>query len=335
MSFWIFFLASFLSIANACSDYCSVKAEEVDLTSISSQKDAKFLSLEELSNRYDAFLLDAYGVFWGSSEVGVFLGAADAMAYLVNQGKYVGILSNSTLPAVKEKEKLRKHGLYEGIHYHFLLTSGEVAKDLFLCESLPFSTPRNTYWLFGSIHPHFGSHRQIFEGTKYQEVDNLKDADFIYISIPHIDGVDQEDPEIFRSMVQSVRQDLPILSVNPDRFAMEGSPPRPVVRQGSIAQMFVEQQADVYLVGKPSRIIYEAALQYFPVDIPKEKILMIGDTPETDIRGAHGVGLDAALVTKTGVMANLLEKEGEAAVIHQLPLDDRPDFLLERLNIGL
>jgi hypothetical protein len=53
----------------------------------------------------------------------------------------------------------------------------------------------------------------------------------------------------------------------------------------------------------------------------------------TDIRGAHGAGLDAALVTKTGVIANLLEKEGVASVIDDLPFNDKPDFLLESLGL--
>lgn len=290
-------------------------------------------SLEELSSRYDAFLLDAYGVFWGSSEIGVFPGAAAAMEYLVSQGKHVGILSNSTQLAAKEKEKLKKHGLYEGVHYHFLLTSGEVAKELLLEQSLPFSTPNRTYWVFGSPHPRFGSHLQLFEGTEYQETKNLREADFIYISIPHVEGVDQENPEVFRNLVQAIGTEFPVICVNPDRFALEGSPPRSVVRQGSIAQMFVEQQAPVYLMGKPSKIIYEAALQLFPSHVSRERIVMIGDTPETDIRGAHGAGLDAALVTKTGVMANLLEKEGVASVIDGLPFDDKPEFLLERLGL--
>ena len=87
--------------------------------------EAKYISLEDLASQYDAFFLDAYGVFWGSSEVGVLPGAAEAMAYLVSQGKIVVILSNSTQPASKEKEKLRKHNLFEDIHYHFLLTSGK------------------------------------------------------------------------------------------------------------------------------------------------------------------------------------------------------------------
>jgi PBP4 family serine-type D-alanyl-D-alanine carboxypeptidase len=287
-------------------------------------------SLESLAARYDGFLLDAYGVFWGSSEVGVLPGAAEAMAYLVSQGKYVGILSNSSQLAAKEKEKVKRYGLYEGVHYHFFLTSGEVAKELFSQESLPFPTPRHTYWLFGTPHPRAGS-QQMFEGTKYRETKDLEEADFIHISVPHIDGVDQEDPEVFRDSVAAALSGIPVLCVNPDRFANEGSPPRPVVRQGSIAAMFAEQGASVYWMGKPFNMIYEAALAKFPQEISRNKILMIGDTPETDIRGAHGVGLDAALVTKTGVMTAPFEKEGLAPVIERLPESDKPEFLLERL----
>jgi ribonucleotide monophosphatase NagD (HAD superfamily) len=182
------------------------------------------------------------------------------------------------------------------------------------------------------VHPRFGSHHQIFEGTNYKEVSSFEEADFIYISIPHIDGVDQEDPEVFREKVRSVQQQIPVLCVNPDRFATEGAPPRPVVRQGSIAQMFAEEKKDVYLIGKPSKVIFEAALKYIPEMIPKEKIVMIGDTPETDIRGAHGAGLDAVLVTETGIMAHRFAKKEEAKVVASLPQRDRPDFFMNRLN---
>ncbi len=329
---WVFVFTSILLIINKA--YPDQAPEVgVDFKKNTECTQAINLSLEELSSHYDAFLLDAYGVFWGSSELGVLPGAADAMAYLVAQGKHVGILSNSTQPTTKEEEKLKNHGLCKGIHYHFILTSGEVAKSLLLQGALPFPTPRDTYWLFGSIHPRFGSHHQLFEGTKYREVENLDDADFVYISIPHIDGVDQEDPEVFRDKVQAVNKLIPVLCVNPDRVAMEGLPLRPVVRQGSIAQMLTEEQAPVYLIGKPSTIIYDAALQKFPQNIQRNRILMIGDTPETDIRGAHGAGLDAALVTKTGIMTTLLEKEGIAQVVDRLPSSDKPEFLIERLSL--
>ena len=188
--------------------------------------------------------------------------------------------------------------------------------------------------LFGSPHPRFGTHLQLFEGTKYRETKDLKEADFIYISIPHNDGIDQVDPEVFRNAVEAIGMVVPVLCVNPDRFALEGSPPRPVVRQGSIAQMFAEKQTPVYLMGKPSKIIYERALQQFPPHLSKKSIVMIGDTPETDIRGAHRMGLTAVLVTKTGVMANLIKKEGVTPVIGNLPLNDKPEFLLERLGLN-
>ncbi len=198
MFHWISFLALLLgTVGEVCPDQ-STKSASIDLSAYQRTQEIQTLSIEELSSRYDAFLLDAYGVFWGSSEVGVFPGAADAMKYLVGQGKYVGILSNSTQLTSKEKEKLRKHGLEQGVHYHFILTSGEVARELLQQATLPFSTPRYTYWVFGAIHPRFGSHAQLFEGTKYQETKNLEEADFIYISIPHIDGADQQDPEVFR-----------------------------------------------------------------------------------------------------------------------------------------
>jgi HAD superfamily hydrolase (TIGR01459 family) len=296
-----------------------------------SQNIAQTLSLEELASRYDAFLLDAYGVFWGSSEIGVYPGAAEAMKYLVDQGKYVGILSNSTQLASKEKEKLSKHGLQERTHFHFLLTSGEVARECFQEETLPFSTPRYTYWVFGGAHPRFSSHTQLFEGTKYQETPLCEEADFIYIAIPHINGVDQENPEVFRHAVQALPKQIPALCVNPDRFAMEGAPPRPVVRQGSIAALLREEQVSVYFIGKPSKTVFAAALRRLPPHIAKEKILMVGDTPETDIRGANHIGLDAALITKTGILANLLQEKGEG-ILHQLPSSDRPQFLLEYLR---
>nr|MBP7075272.1 hypothetical protein [Rhabdochlamydiaceae bacterium] len=83
---WVFFFTSILLIINkAYPD----QAPELgaDFKKNTDRPKAINLSLEDLSSHYDAFLLDAYGVFWGSSELGVLPGAAEAMAYLVAQGK--------------------------------------------------------------------------------------------------------------------------------------------------------------------------------------------------------------------------------------------------------
>ena len=125
-------------------------------------EESQIIRFKDLLEDYDHFLLDAYGVFWGSAAVGMLPGAKEAMAYLVSRGKKVGILSNSTQLAAKEKEKLAKHGVQEGTHYHFLLTSGQVARNVFLSAKLPFATPRKTYCLFGEEHPRLSPHVALF-----------------------------------------------------------------------------------------------------------------------------------------------------------------------------
>jgi HAD superfamily hydrolase (TIGR01459 family) len=269
---------------------------------------------EELIDQFDAFLLDAYGVFWGSNAMGMLPGSAEAMKRLVDEGKQVGILSNSTQLSEKEQFKLAKAGVLQGVHYHFLLTSGQVAKEMIAEKNLPFATPRNSYYLSSPIHPRFPL--ELFIGSSYQET-SVEEADFIYLSVPHIDGVDQEDPEKFREKVKELaKMQIPVLCANPDLFAHCGVPPRLMVRQGSIAKLFEEYGSRIYYIGKPERIVFDRALQLL-----KGRILMIGDTPETDIRGARAVGISSALVLKTGVMS---ERE---------TYSDKPDFLIERFAL--
>ena len=287
----------------------------------------KILPFRELLNTYDHFLLDAYGVFWGSAATGMLPGAKEAMECLISLGKTVGILSNTTQLALKEKDKLSKHGVCEGTHYHFLLTSGEIARTMLQSQELPFPTPRKRYWLFGSDHPRFSSHSTLFQDTAYCRTDNLQDADFIYIAIPHFDGVDQENLEVFVSHVKEIAaKGIPVLCANPDHFAHEGMPPRPVVRQGAIAQLLKTYGASVYFIGKPHPIVFERALKQFSVS--PNQVLMIGDTPETDIRGARQMNMATALVTKTGII-----KERGPAALHQLLQTDQPDHFIESFTL--
>ena len=157
-----------------------------------------FPSLTHISQGFNGILLDAYGVFWGGNDYGVLPGSKDVMEKMILNGKIVGILSNSTQLASKEIDKFGRHGIIQGRHFHFLITSGEIARYIFLNRELPFATPRNTFWLFGGIHPKYSSHEAIFQDTTYRETVNINDADFIYVSIPHILGEDQVDSELFR-----------------------------------------------------------------------------------------------------------------------------------------
>ncbi len=289
----------------------------------------------QLAQAYRGILLDAYGVFWNGNALGVIPQAAEAMAALVAQGKIVGILSNSTHLASYEAAKFYQHGLKPSQHFHFLMTSGEITRALFLNKKAPFPTPHQKFWVFGNDHPKFFAHQAIFEQTTYQETFHLEEADFIYISIPHLKGQDQVDPSLFYEQVKKlVPYHLPMLCANPDYFAHEGSPLRAVVRQGSIAKIYEELGGEVFYIGKPYLPAYQAALQHFQsYDLydPSE-ILMVGDTPETDIRGANKAGLASALIVQEGIMGGRINQLSLTALLDDLPLTDFPTYFIERLS---
>lgn len=297
-----------------------------------------FPSLTHISHTFNGILLDAYGVFWGGNDYGVLPGSKDVMEKLILSGKIVGILSNSTQLASKEISKLERHGIIQGKHFHFLITSGEVARYIFLNEKLPFETPQNTFWLFGGIHPKFSSHEAIFQGTSYRETLDINDADFIYVSIPHINGEDQIDSELFREELEKIQsKNLPMICPNPDLFAHEGKPPKAVVRQGSIAKMYEEMGGQVFYIGKPHNTAYSIALEQFRLHsvMSPTEILMVGDTPETDIRGARQFGMPSALITQTGIMADRISHKGLEKALKELPTNDIPNYLIARFAHGI
>ena len=297
-----------------------------------------YSSLAEIYGSFEGILLDAYGVFWGGGEVGLLPHSKELMEQMVRAGKKVGILSNSTQLVENELKKLQKHGLEKGTHFHFLMTSGQVAKDLFQVGSFPFKTTNKKFWLFGTPSPKYASHQMLFDGSSFQETAQIEEADFIYISVPHIQGEDQIDPGCFLEEVKKLKgRSIPMVCVNPDKFAHEGKPPRPVMRQGSIATFYEELGGKVFYVGKPSSLMYEAAMREFSHHhlFDASKIVMVGDTPETDIRGAKRFGMASALITQTGIMADRIAKMSLGNALQNLSSSDTPDFYLERLHNGI
>jgi HAD superfamily hydrolase (TIGR01459 family) len=290
--------------------------------------------ITRISDPFKGVLLDAYGVFWGGNAVGVLPGSKEVMEKLVSSGKIVGVLSNSTQLASKEINKLHLNGLIQGKHFHFLITSGEVARYLFLNAELPFNTPNKKFWVFGGVHPKYASHEPIFQGTCYSETIDLEEADFIYISIPHIHGEDQSNSDLFRDEIEKIKKHkLPMICSNPDRFAHEGNPPRAVVRQGTIALLYEQMGGKVFYIGKPHQKVYEMSIGNFKqfADINAADVLMVGDTPETDIRGARLFGMSSALITQTGIMADRISHDGLEIAIQNLVPSDMPNYFIERL----
>lgn len=289
--------------------------------------------LAEIADNFELFLFDAYGVFWEGS--GFYTGSVEMMRSLVKQGKTVAVISNSTQMHEKLIASYGRRGISLGTDYNYLYSSGDLLRHHLLKGDIEFKKNRNPRKYFVIGQPHDAA----FAGTQYVQVAQMQEADFVYCGVPFLreadvlrypqykdlywpvkngesDGGkvwDTQTEKPFEEIVdRAVELGLPVLNANPDFTAKEGHPLVPdsaavfVVRNGTLAEMFRQREAEVLEYGKPHANMYDytfAMLQNSGLKINKDKTCMIGDTVRTDIKGAVNAGIVPILCVETGVTA--------------------------------
>lgn len=289
--------------------------------------------LAAISDNFDVFVFDAYGVFWEGN--GFYAGSREQMAELVRRGKQVIIVSNSSALGDSLYKSYTKRGLQKGRDYQYLISSGDLLRSRLQNADISFQNqpaPRR-YYVLG--HPHSSA----FDGTVYERVATPEEADFVYVGVPylyaadvaaypqyqadfwpaqadaagHITVWDTVNPAPFIEIIDRVAAlALPVLNANPDFTAKEGhplvanSPAVFVVRNGLITEMLRQRGLEVLEFGKPHRNIYDHVWQILRRDgitVDKRRTCMIGDTVRTDIKGAVNAGITPILCVETGVTA--------------------------------
>lgn len=289
-------------------------------------------SLNDIADKFDLFLFDAYGVFWEGN--GFYKNSRETMSGLVKQGKKVVIISNTTVLHDDIVTTYIKRGLQPEIDYSYIMTSGDLLRSRLLKGDISFTSCANPlkYYVIGLPHD------KAFNGSKYVKTDVLEEADFVYCGVPFMFEKDVERYPQYKSLYWPAKNDKdrgmiwdtltaepfvdivnkvtalhrPVLNANPDFTAKEGHPMVPdsqavfVVRNGTIAEMFRTRGAEVLEFGKPHANIYEYAfeiLQNKGVFVYKSRTCMIGDTVRTDVKGGINAGVTPVLCTETGVTA--------------------------------
>ena len=117
-----------------------------------------------------------------------------------------------------------------------------------------------------------------------------------------------ETPEDYRARLEiMLKRKLLMVCGNPDVVVERG--PRLVYCAGAIADLYATMGGEVIYAGKPYRPIYEMALQKAEVAAgrraPLDRVLAIGDSVRTDLKGARAVGVDFLFVT-SGIHAEEL-----------------------------
>lgn len=244
--------------------------------------------LGALASRFDAYLLDQYGVLHDGQQL--YPGVLDCLAALHEAGKRVLILSNSGRRKQPNSDRLARIGLPPELYDDFI-TSGEVAREA-LAEA-----PQDLLGLGGNGTPlrclalGGAADRALLEGLDVAFVDDAGEADFMLLASfgdrpPPVDAFDE-------TFAAAGERKLALVCANPDIKGIAG--PGLHAAPGALAARYEKDGGRVVYIGKPHPLIYRAALAGLAPLAPG-RVLAVGDSLAHDIAGATTAGLASAFV---------------------------------------
>ncbi|MDE0112211.1 MAG: HAD-IIA family hydrolase [Albidovulum sp.] len=298
-----------LTVDEAFSAYEAVR-HRLPPASLNRNAIERVSTLADLADKFDVFLLDAFGVLNVGEKA--IPGTADRVASLKSRGKRILVVSNAaSMQECETLEKFRRLG--------FSFEKSEIVNS------------RAT--MADSLRQEKGLHWGVMAtpNTRFGDLDNqsltlLGDRQCDFDSVDGFMLVESGTWTIHR---QSMLEDSllcnprPVLVANPDIVAPRenGFSAEP----GHFAHRLADRTGiSPMFFGKPFRNIFERAFERLGPDISKSKVVMVGDSLHTDVLGAQSVGIASALVAGFGVLEGW--DAGEAA----LRVGITPDFLVDR-----
>ncbi|MBF0424523.1 MAG: HAD-IIA family hydrolase [Magnetococcales bacterium] len=267
----------------------------VRLSEGSMQRVARFL---DLAATYDCILFDAYGVLnRGPAPIP---GAAATLAALTRMGKPFFLVSNNAChPPVSILEQLHAMGFV--LDAHQLVTSGMVVKPVVAAG--PWRD--RPYCLVGTeagARAYAPDPERLMVNFPPDRVDwaieRVRLAEYILVC----SDVDYHG-DVQQRLVEALfaERPRPVLLANPDLVAPNSQGSNLWVSGLTVADL--EQRFGMPWVGlgKPFAPVFDFALERVGM-LSRERILMVGDTLETDILGGAAMGF-ATCLTLSGVLA--------------------------------
>lgn len=269
--------------------------------------------LAEIADRYDAFLIDQFGVLRDGR--GPYPGAAETLVQLKDAGKRIIILSNSGKRSAENDRRLVDLGFAAG-SWDWFLTSGEVAWQILKREGVVSAgTPRKCLLISRD------SDLSPIKGLDFERADSGADADVVLLAAS--EG-DVHPLSHYQALLEpAARRGVPCLCTNPDKVMLTKS--GTAFGAGRIAELYEELGGSVRWIGKPFAQIYALALDFLGHPDPT-RVCVIGDSIEHDIAGAANAGLHSVLVT-TGILEQASDEESRKLFAEH---GASPDFILPK-----
>jgi HAD superfamily hydrolase (TIGR01459 family) len=239
--------------------------------------------LRELAPQYDALILDLWGVVHGGVEP--YPGVLETLAELRGAGKRLGLLSNAPRRAATVAKQLERIGV-PAEAYDLLVTSGEAAHDA-LAERTDVHAELGRNYLY--VGPSWDN--DVPRGLDYRRVETVEEADFLLT----VGLFDDADPlESYDAMfAHACANNVPMLCVNPDLVVHRQSGVTSPCA-GLLAERFATQGGRVVYHGKPDPAVFRRCAGL----LGDGRVLVVGDSLTTDIKGATAAGYDSLWVTR-------------------------------------
>ena len=284
---------------------------------------------------FDVIIVDVHGVFNFGGRISQ--STINCFKHWVDEGKKVYVLANTTSLNADFIKDYAEKGFLKGVHYNDVMTSGQLAHEDIIKGNLPFDGEK--YCVIGTANLNSDEPvPKIFANSPYKLVSDFEECNFIYCGVPQLldDEMCPYDSSSISDFVRHVQALVklkkPLLVTSPEPVIDTGK--RYVIRQGSIAELWKIHGGQCVIYGKPDTRIYDALLNRYCSGVDKSRVLMVGDTLSTDIKGAQAAGIKSALTIEGGVT------EYECRNLHQFDLDDifsqsgvSPDYVWFRVPL--
>jgi HAD superfamily hydrolase (TIGR01459 family) len=236
-----------------------------------------------LAPRYDAVLSDVWGVIHNG--IAAFPEASDALTRFRAKGGAVSLISNAPRPGEQVRHMLDHMGVPRSA-YDGIVTSGDVTRDYVAKhpgEPVLLIGPERDHTIFTGLDAPFGP----LETARYVICSGLYDDE-------------TETPDDYDDLLRRIRaRNLFMLCANPDLVVERGE--RLIYCAGALADRYAALGGEVYYAGKPHRPLYDLALDKIARArggaVGLDRVLAIGDSVRTDLKGAHDLGVDCLFMT--------------------------------------
>ena len=275
----------------------------------------KLITLEEIEDKYNVFFIDLWGVIHNGLEL--FKNVKNVLNRLKKKNKIIVFITNAPRRSYVISDQLNDFGLSKKF-YNNIISSGEIT-----WLSLKKNFEKKKCFMIG---PPRDFH--LIEGLDIEVVEDYsKGVDIIINTGP---WGDDDILENYTDMLNSlIKFNSLMICSNPDKTVIRGK--SFMICAGLLAEYYEKIGGKVIYYGKPHNNIYEFC---YKIIEGENKILVIGDSLENDIKGANLQKLDSVLITD-GIHREVnINKDIDKEKLYDLikKKNIKPKFVMRKLN---